>query len=40
MCNAITHPVEKEMKIVEELYGNGKKRKFVREVLAPEVLKI
>ena len=26
MCNAITHPAQREVKMIEELYGNGKRR--------------
>ena len=25
MCNAITHPAEKEVKMIEGVYGKGKK---------------
>ena len=26
MCNAINHPAEGEVKLIEGLYGNGKRR--------------
>ena len=25
MCNAIAHPAQREVKIIERLYGNGEK---------------
>ena len=26
MCNAITHPAQRDVKMIEGLYGNGKRR--------------
>ena len=40
MCNAITHPAESEVKMIEGLYGKEKGGKFGYEVLAWEGRKI
>ena len=29
MCNAITHPAEKEMNVIEGLYGKAEKREIL-----------
>ena len=40
MCNAITHPAEREVKMIERFYGKGKGESFRFEVLAQEGQKI